>query len=257
LGIRRNNISNEGAEALDENAVLTELSIPGNDIGDKGVKALAQSKTLRHLDIEGNYFGEEGIEALAENRVLTSLNMWTAQMAVKIPKSFLGNSTLTSLKVKIFDDGNVGILATLPNLTKLDIPWNESGMRIESLEALVRSTSLQILNIAGNLVGDKGAVILTKCRSLTSLDVSYNDITRKGIQFLMENLPLTYLDISSNPGSDVWEEIVDAKLELINNHSKLGSLLSSFLICRLPSDLERLILDYCKPLPFLPQMSEW
>jgi hypothetical protein len=286
-------IGNTGAIALSKNLTLTKLSVPNNDISYTGIKALAQSKTLRDLDVSENHFDYESLEALAVNRTLTSLNIWTTKRMYNMLEPFRGNSTLTSLKTNLYGIEGAKIPATLSNLTDLDISWSrgvvhktlkswsdsgtlppvdvfpddESSFKklgipsshdivVEAIKSLVGFKSLLSLNIAGNSLDDEDAAILAKCSTLTSLNIQQNNLTRKGIRSLVENLPLLRLDMDGWPGNFVWREMVDMKLGPIQNHlPQLSSFLFSSFSRLLPSDVEKIILDYCKSPPIVFRCS--
>jgi hypothetical protein len=238
------NLGDEGAIILAKNSTLTKLGVPLNNIKGKGIKALAQSKTIRDLDVGKNFFDKESVEALARNKALTSLDIWTIRGTDNMLESFRGNSTLTSLKVSLFSHEDAKILATLPNLTHLDISWG-GAVGSKTARFLTESRSLRSLNIAGNSLIDEDIAVLAEYPALTSLDVRRNNIDQEGIRSLAKNMALVHLDISENPGDDIWGEMVDIRLKLVQDRrSKLGNVLSSSLSHRLPSDLENLILDY-------------
>jgi Ran GTPase-activating protein (RanGAP) involved in mRNA processing and transport len=63
-------------------------------------------------------------------------------------------------------------------------------------EGLVKNTTLEHLNIKGNVIGDSGMILLASalrngCRNLKELDVSLNEIGPQGFQALCEVLPQT------------------------------------------------------------------
>ena len=96
LSLRRNNIGDEGVQALvsactDGNlASLQVLALQHNRIGDVGMEALAAALAggaLRHLtvlDLDGNQISQHGIDALAD--ALSSGNPTTLQKLIVSPK---------------------------------------------------------------------------------------------------------------------------------------------------------------------------
>jgi Leucine-rich repeat (LRR) protein len=248
LDLCGNIIDDEGAKILSQSA-LTKLRLSHNQIGDKGLQALAQSKTLRCLEVEGNCYTNEGLEELCKNRLLTSLNIlsFTNNCNNTIPKSLMYHPTLTALKVKILNEDDAKIIATLPGLTSLNVSY--SILQKGSLEVLAGCTSLRSLNASGCTITNKDMTVLAKCRNLTSLDVSNCSLGWNEIEFLLKDLPLVRFNFDFTPNG-----VLEKAIKVINGKLKCGrdycsqrkSFLSSLLSHRLPRELERIILDYCE-----------
>jgi hypothetical protein len=118
---------------------------------------------------------------------------------------------------------------------------------------------LTTLNIAKNKISDKGAKALAK-KGLISLDVSGNHIKKEGIEALVMNPTFTYLNIGNNPESyyadQPLREVLNQKIAQVKGYPKLRtvSLFSSNenpVAGIFPLELEKLILDYCEPSPFI------
>jgi hypothetical protein len=152
------------------------------------------------------------------------------------------NSALTSLSVEnnSIDDQGAEILATIPNLKKL--------------------------NVANNVIGNRGAIALAGNKTLISLDVGSNKIGKEGIEALIQNEDFTHFDMSSNlKGEDEYtlsKKMLDGRLERVKRHNRLGTLLPLIFsgkdltgddLVTLPDELEKIILDYCKPPRFILQ----
>jgi hypothetical protein len=222
---------------------------------DDGIAALASSKTLKELCILGSseqkipvgvfgnhfesYFGKKGLDALLENQILTSLGIEYVEMDNRMLETLASNPILTSLCI------------------------NNSNIRNEGAKILAKSRNFTRLDVRNNRIGDEGAIALAGNKALTSLDISGNNLGQKGIEALIENSALTYLGISYNQikniGRAISEKAWNRREEIAKLYSQLGDLL--FLIFsgkdleggylpKLPSELEKLILGYCKPPPF-------
>jgi hypothetical protein len=152
------------------------------------------------------------------------------------------------------DDKDARMLSTMPNLTKLDSYCNDFGD--EGVKALATSKSLTSLAVHKNQIGNEGAQALTKNLSLTSLNIAFNEIGKEGIEALIfwatQNEALSYLSIIGNPGrkdvSDALEKMWNRKTELVKTYRRFDSLLY---LLKFSSDLEGLVLEYCKPVPFV------
>jgi hypothetical protein len=223
------NIKTKGIKALAGSSSLTRLRCSNNNFDDKDIITLAQSKTLKELFLFDNRFGEEGLSALAEKQTIEAL---------AFSKIKLTHKTVTKLA---------------SSLRALYAP----GCDFDEEDAIILAKSLQLaeLVIYDNKIGDIGALALARNQNLLLLNVSRNRICKKGIQALTENSTLTYLETAFNPGSneasDAVKAMFDRKVNLVKDFRQLDRLLSPSLSAIFPSVLERLVLDYCKPSPFI------
>jgi Leucine-rich repeat (LRR) protein len=232
-------------QILTKNSTLTSLNVSSSSISDAGVKILAQSSHLAKLDIRNNRIGNEGIQALAKNQTLTSLSL-SGPVEHKILKTLIQNPNLLSLTIGKISIEDAKVITTSSSLTFLDVRCTTLGDFI--CKVLAKSKTLQTLILPGCEVADEGVIALAKNKTLTSLEPDHNKIGRKGVRALAENMAIKHLCISRNPGSDILEEILDRRILHSQDRSALESLLFSLLT--FPSDLEKLILGYCKPEPF-------
>jgi hypothetical protein len=113
------------------------------------------------------------------------------------------------------------------------------------------------LDISWNKIDNKGAKALAEHPNLTELNISENNIDGVGMKFLIDNLQFSHLDVSHNQGNDAInmpKEMWRKRVEAVQNYTGLSGLLSPILssTCSLefPQEMEKLILEYCKPLPF-------
>jgi hypothetical protein len=129
----------------------------------------------------------------------------------------------------------------------------------EGAEMLAKSESITHLNMGMNKIGDKGAKALAKSKSITKLDIHSNLVGEAGIKALMENSMFTYLNVSLNVESkgisNELEKMWNEKAKEVKEHAHLVSLLSrgdflGFRSLGIPSELEKLIVDYYRPVPF-------
>jgi hypothetical protein len=182
-------------------------------------------------------------------------------MGKELARSLSQNSTLTSLNVSYYgisvDD--IEAVAGIPNLTELNL--SKIGLFDENIGALIKCKSLTILDVSQNRIRDEGAKILAKNERLVSLKIDGNKIGEAGIEALARNSTLTYLDITKNQGNgevlSILETMLDRRIKQTREHSlRLGQLLSLIFsgegltggyLQTFPLELERLILEYCKP----------
>jgi Leucine-rich repeat (LRR) protein len=209
------------------------------------------------LDVGYNTFGKEGFEALLKNRTFTSLNMENNNSRKEIDcetfKGIEGNTTLTSLNLSgnSIDEKMAESLLRIPNLTELNVNYNKTGKA--GAQALAKSISLRVLNIRKNDIGDEGAEALAKNKNLLWLDVSENNIRGYGIKALLKNSTFSHLNISDNIREmfilPELEEMWQWRVEEAENYPRLEDLLLVSLR-ELPVELGKLVLAYCKPVPF-------
>jgi Leucine-rich repeat (LRR) protein len=229
LCLEKSNVDDEGAEALANHPALTELNVNGNDITGKGFGDLLKSKTLTSLSIWKNKIGSEMGPFLVQNLTLVSLDI-----------SYHYHLDIESLRTR----------AKLTNLTELSIACCSVSDVVSILNGFAL---LKTLNVAGNNISDRDVAILMENRSLTSLDMSQNGIGKNSIESLLTNPSFTYLNISNNPGScyadEPLQKVMNRKVTHIKEYPKLRTL--PLFPSHFPLELEKLILDYCEPSPFV------
>jgi len=181
-GVGRNRVDGKSAAklalALCRNRSLTSLSLNANDLGADGLKAaetfavmLTRNKSLTQLSLQDNQLGSKGaalvLASLAKNQTLRHLNL-------------SGNGVGSDAGRTIS-----AVLQTNDTLASLRLNGNSLGVGMLSFcEALTFNTSLIILELEGNGIGDSGAeaiaqVLLTN-RTLTAVNVADNQITPRG-----------------------------------------------------------------------------
>ena len=158
-------------------------------------------------------------DGLRLNRALTALELSRLAIGVAgmsaLGEALLVNATLKSLNLShnVLGDAGATVLgqALLSNstLTALDLCWNEIGDDgVVSLSKVLgrRSSSLKVLSLHDNDIGDTGAFALAaelrENSTLTALCLGYNMIGDDGATALEEAQPrtaLTLLDLDENP----------------------------------------------------------
>eukprot|EP00762_Andalucia_godoyi_P008471 ANDGO_05804.mRNA.1 Protein CARMIL len=138
---------------------VTRLNLARNNLGDRGMSILCRALVdtrgkhpLQELDLSENGFTTEGFSALSnlirQDHVIqvlsVSRNVWTAQVsASEFADALASNGTITRISLsqcKIYD---------------------EAGSMI--LEACSRMSSLQLLDVSQNYLGDESGKMLAKC----------------------------------------------------------------------------------------------
>lgn len=106
------------------------------------------------------------------------------------------------------------ILCKLPSLTKLDISFNL--INDDCMQSFA-SSSVEVLCLAGNNIGDRGAEILASSKTLVALDLSCTRITDRSLRALSENKHLNCLELASNDiGSDQLSYLANSGLKSLN-----------------------------------------
>jgi Ran GTPase-activating protein (RanGAP) involved in mRNA processing and transport len=238
-------VGDSGLEALANNISLSRsnnmmlplqtLYLAGNAIGTRGALALARIIQfrcchLKTLHLTGNKIGVDGIRSLT--RAIAAIS---SSPAGGIEELFLGGTGLgsegchavsemlsytPSLRVLSLADNSLGdrevtILADaikenrsrLP-LEALQLSFNRiTCIGVESLmNAVWGSTSLLELRLDNNIIGDRGAqlvsVVIATVHSLERVDLGFNSFTATGMRSLMksvsESTNLSSLSISGN-----------------------------------------------------------
>lgn len=148
------------AKALAAHGGLTEVRMPQNGIRMAGAAALAHGLSgcvgLAHLDLQDNTFGEEGSEAMA-----SALRAWPALRTLNLSDCVIGEEGAISPVLRALTQGSnprlehlqlqnnnldaqsfallAGALDVhLPQLTLVEVQWNEVEEDDESIAALLR-----------------------------------------------------------------------------------------------------------------------
>jgi Ran GTPase-activating protein (RanGAP) involved in mRNA processing and transport len=187
------------AEAISLNGALRleGVNLAGNAIGDDGARAiggaLGRGADVEMLDLKGNSIGPAGAQAIG--------------------KALAGGSSLVKLTLKenrIGDDGARALAEGLKGnktLTKLGLRENQIGAQgARALAGVLAKTSLEILNLDWNQIGDDGAsamgAALAASTTITALHIEANQIGAAGAQAighsLKTNRSLTQLNFGRN-----------------------------------------------------------
>lgn len=207
-------------DALKVNSSLTVWDVSGNNFGPAEGRSFAEmlkrNRTLTSLDVGKNVLGEEGLLAIAEglqvNQVLKKLfvSRVGGDATRFLDTCLRGNQTLTNVDVsfnRVGVDGDrlIGeLLKTNTTLRKLRL----FGVELRAFQAIAEgiqvNTSLIVLDMGGNHLGDAGARVISDAllvnqtlRELQLCNVSladFCDIAR----MLSINKGLKSLDLSSN-----------------------------------------------------------
>ncbi|XP_015607508.1 ran GTPase-activating protein 1 [Cephus cinctus] len=155
----RNRLENEGATALASVfktiKTLEEVVMPQNGIYHQGVAALASGLSvntgLRILNLNDNIVGPKGAQALAN--VLPSF--------VNLERLNLGDCLLKTKGALVVVEA-LGSESSHPNLTELNLTFNEIGTRAASPIANAMADKMQLtsLQLDGNAFGSKGRATL-------------------------------------------------------------------------------------------------
>ena len=84
------------------------------------------------------------------------------------------NKKILELNLSRCQITDVSLLSHFPNLTSLNISWNQLGP--EGAYVISGLSNLTSLDITGNMIGNLGALAISKMTGLTSLNISHNDI---------------------------------------------------------------------------------
>lgn len=162
---------------------LQVLRLSGNDLGLKGAQYLASALTFLHE-----------IKTLALNE--TNLGPKGMRLVAHRLKDTPVLEELLLCRNALGDEGGEELaqfLGRCPALQLLDLSYNGLKDCFPSLQRAWRKlSSLQVLKLDGNLLGDEGArsisEALGKLSTLCHLDLSYNELTYEGIESLQTAL---------------------------------------------------------------------
>ncbi|OZJ02447.1 hypothetical protein BZG36_04393 [Bifiguratus adelaidae] len=211
LDISSNRIGPAGAKriakALATHPCLERLYLQGNNFKAKGSIPLAQmlldNHTLRHVDLGFNRLHYEGVtnlsHALLGSTQLKSLRLDLNEVGYlgicQLSHALTINTALTHLNLTCNNLGDEGVaqfcqrLTTRCSLESLDISGNNCGQNGSSLgakaiaELLKQSTTLRILNLDSNPLGDANVEIISKALAQnTTLEKLYLSNCRLGVQ---------------------------------------------------------------------------
>lgn len=170
------------AGMLKQNRSISDLSLRLNKIGDKGCKVVAQSLhenegALKHLSLHWNQIGKDGAEALA--------------MALAGTQGTLVPCSLVELRIGVNRIGPTGAAALA--------------------SALAQNTTLQVLHLEDNGLGNEGVAKLCRVLSsgndtLTDLNLDWNSVTDPGARLVARMLSVnSSLHVLSLLGNAVSE----------------------------------------------------
>jgi Ran GTPase-activating protein (RanGAP) involved in mRNA processing and transport len=228
-------------ELIRRNKTITSLCIAANGLGRNAaaVRSIAEgvrsNKTLQQLDLRHCRLDDPGISVLAD--ALATRN-------ASILELDLGNNEITSLGVHAMVHDNVDALKTLtklclnsnlirsegatvladalgcnamPSLTRLDLSFCgiENDGFVALVSALERNDSLQILNLTGNHVGERGftalAESLPNIKGLQQVHLRANESFQLTLPLLLKgfrkNTSLVKVAISRCAPRDFRQEI--------------------------------------------------
>ena len=227
-------------EALLVNDTLTTLYLSGNSAQPTGFQyiadALRVNKTLRNLSLNGNKGGAEGALAISKSIIhakhLRGLNLVrnNDRYPARVIKCCFQSDN------RISDVGVVGLCEALhhnKSLKSLELSFNFiTHASMESLSyALWNYTSMSVLLIDNNKLGDVGAKLLASCLSsmnLTHLNVAFNDIGPEGVTSLLHAclMPInsSSMSILNISGSTLNTDVARLLADLIARNKTLAEL---------------------------------
>ena len=228
-------------EALLVNDTLTTLYLSGNSAQPAGFQyiadALRVNKTLRVLSLNGNKGGTEGALAISKSVIsakhLRGLNL--VRHHNRSPACVHNRFVLQSDN-RIGDVGVVGLCEALhhnKSLKSLELSFNLiTHASMESLSyALWNYTSMNVLLIDNNKLGDIGAKLLASClasMNLTHLNVAFNDIGPEGVTSLLHAclMPInsSSMSILNISGSTLNTDVARLLADLIARNKTLAEL---------------------------------
>ncbi|CAG9315887.1 unnamed protein product [Blepharisma stoltei] len=200
-------------EVIEHNKEFAYLELSKNIMGDKGAiilaKALCRNTDLVHLDVSSNDITPEGASALImlvlKHPSIASLNISSheglhrnrlgivgASAIRRVLESSMIISFLNIAGTSIGPEGLISLSKGLKNsktLVSLNIANNGIGSTgISNLAEAIASSSLKILNISLNKIGNEGCDIISNLLMgefdaicpLETLDLSQNEISTRG-----------------------------------------------------------------------------
>lgn len=192
------------AEPLKSATTLRVLDIGGNNIGPQGIKVLVEAlkghEALRSLELGYNPIGPEGVKSLVEVAKY-DLQVRTASLAAvvfvdarKLVRGRLHRHWLwvvrgTSCQAVCHPGACTRTTDLLLQIETLKVGWCKIG-GAEGAKAvgdlLMFNTSLQLLDLRGNGLGNDGAILVSRAlrehtnEQLRELDLGYNEIKDDG-----------------------------------------------------------------------------
>ena len=229
--MRKNSLGIQGAVCVSamiiRNKFLESLSINDNDLGPDGGEcvgiALSQNETLKVLKIAENDLKSEGALPI----IKSAINLEILSLAKNFMKSDVGKPLAKLLKTssvikKMYLEFNELMVA--------GAKWIAKGMQ--------QNTSLEVLNIKGNIIGDDGLILIAQAirdaPHLKELDVSLNEIGPTGFQALCDQLPNSQIQILCCNKNFLGDEVLAYFANIISDQTSQTKLKKfDFSSCRL------------------------
>ena len=168
-------IGDKGAEALAQNATITDLDIGECGITDAGAKTLiATNRTITKLTLSSNDIGDDGVSTIHLNHTLRELYLSYCDISTAGAEALARNDSLAKLELR-------------------DNKINAAGAKY-----LSQHPRLQYLRLSGCQIGDEGAFAFANNRTLQVLELYGNGITRAGAGSLVANMVLLQLNLEGN-----------------------------------------------------------
>lgn len=131
---------------------------------------------------------------------------------LRLCEAFKQNDYIEELELsgnRIGDEGVIALVATLPNIKKLNL--RENHIKVGGAKAVASLEHLNELNIGDNAIGDEGALALSRCKSknLESLDLRNTKITDEGMKHLVKHSEclLIYIEDNYQASRNYWARV--------------------------------------------------
>lgn len=156
LMLWNNKIGEEGAIALANNPMLTELNIGSSKvgIGTKGIQALAHNTHLEKLYLRYTLIDAAAFSALADNMTLTELDLSGDQISDEVILKFAASTRIRDLYLRENKLGDASAFAFANNtkINSLDVLLNPIGKK--GVQTLLAS-SIAFLNVRSEESGQR------------------------------------------------------------------------------------------------------
>lgn len=235
LDMNYNDIGDEGARALAAANLgrMAHLDLWICGIGPDGARALAESRTMGQpewLNLGGNRIEEQGARALAASGLISRarrLLLWGNQIGSEGVAALFKAPQLGPLEELYLNENRLGLPAAraianwagLPGLKTLSLWGNSIRARGAVLLGDAPLSSLRMLLLAGNGIGDEGAVALANnphLGNLEQMDLGSNRISDEGARAILGSphlLRLTNLNLSGNRVSTAVVEALSGRFD--------------------------------------------
>ncbi|KAG9394090.1 PH domain [Carpediemonas membranifera] len=174
------------ARQIVQSSVVSDLILDDIELGTNHCKLLADvlcaSDSIKKLSLIGCSLEDDGMEQLGCG-VMCSLGL---------RKLFLDHNNLTNRAARVLGD----VLQADPCLVTLSAAHNKIGHDgAHIVTALGQNSTLRVLDLSYNDIGDDGAIALADALScnakVTHVEVSYTGMTEAGLAYLAGTLPLS------------------------------------------------------------------